>query len=150
MDKLPVRTQLAQLYRQPLHKLERVLPFPIKDPNVYQLLGLTLSVFFLFTKTSSQQIIILSLVLILDWFDGATARKFSLTSKSGYLIDVLVDRFSEGLIFIAVLNSTAGKVFFGFYLLNNILSFYSVKSGKHTIIALRFFYLIFLIIQCFL
>ena len=149
MDKIPKRSQLAQLYRQPLHRLEELMPFLIKDPNYYQVIGLVFSFFFLFTKSNIHQIILISLILIFDWFDGATARKYNLTSKKGYLIDVVVDRISEGLIFSAILNSIVGKIFFSLYLLNNLLSFYSIKSGKHNIIALRFFYLVFLIINIF-
>jgi len=150
MDKVPQRNQLAQIYRKPLRQLEKAMPLYIKNPNVYQLLGLLFSVSFLFVETNNQQIILISLILFLDWLDGATARKYSLISKKGYLIDVVVDRLSEGLIFASLLGSLTGRVFFAFYLLNNIFVFYSLKSSRHTIIALRFFYLVFLIIESFL
>lgn len=100
MGKIPKRSQIAQLYKQPFHKLEKLMPFLIKDPNFYQVFGLLFSIFFLFTKTNVHQITLISLILIFDWLDGATARKYNLTSRKGYLIDVVVDRISEGLIFL--------------------------------------------------
>src|SRR3989338_3941468 len=113
MDTIPERNKLAQLYRQPLQKLESRMPIFIKNPCVYQLAGLLLSVLFLFAQTNLQQIILISVILMLDWLDGAAARRYDLTSKQGYITDLAVDRISEGLIFIAVVSSTIGKIFFG-------------------------------------
>lgn len=145
MGTVPKRSKLALLYRQPLHVLEQKMPFPIKNPNVYQVLGLLLSLLFLVTPATWQQIILLIVILIFDWFDGATARKHKLMSREGYLIDVFVDRLSEGLIFFSALFTPIGKVFFALYLVNNFLAFYSIKTGKHYSLALRFFYLAYLV-----
>lgn len=148
MVKIPKRNLLAQIYRKPAYKVERFIPLLSKNPGLYQFLALILSILFLFTQNQPfYQLILITLILLLDWFDGATARKQGITSKKGYITDVAVDRISEGLIFFTIINSNIGKFFFTLYLVNNILSFHSIKSGKHRIIALRFFYLLFLIVN---
>jgi len=90
------------------------------------------------------RLIIVTVVLISDWLDGATARSQKITSKEGWMIDVAVDRVSEGFIFAIHLDTYIGKVFFALYVLNTILSMYSISSKKHLILPLRFMWLIYL------
>ena len=145
MDTIPKRTKLARVYRVVLDKYEHLLVFPIKDPNFYQIVAIILSGIFLFKPQPSIGIVLIVILHILDWMDGAVARRYKLTSREGWIIDVLVDRISEGLMFVAYLGTSVGNIFFGLYLVNILSSFYSVKSGKHFMLALRFFYLIYLI-----
>ena len=144
MDKIPSRSKLALVYRKVLDRYEGSFNLPINDPNTYQILALLLSIFLLFTTNKLLIIVIVSIIMISDWFDGLVARKNGLVGRRGWMIDVFVDRISEGLIFIPILGIAAGKIFCFLYLVNILLSFYSIKSGKHLILALRFFYLIYL------
>lgn len=146
MDKIPQRNKLAKLSREMLEKYENSLIFPVKDPNFYQILSVFLSAVFLFKPQPILAICLITIILISDWLDGAVARRYKLTSKEGWLIDVVVDRISEGLMFVAYLGTFIGNLFFGLYLLNFIGAIYSIKSGKQRLIALRFLYLIYLIV----
>ena len=85
------------------------------------------------------------IILILDWLDGASARMQGKASLSGWMIDVLIDRLSEGFIFWAEIGTSVGYIFFILWILNCILSIYSVKSGKHVILAIRFAYIFVLL-----
>lgn len=147
MDKIPKRTKLAGAYRSILDKYEGSLIFPFKNPSYYQVIGLLLSIVFLFLTSSVSKIIVLLFILFLDWFDGAAARKFGYTGKTGWMIDVVIDRISEGFIFISEIFNPIGRVFFLLYILNIFLSFYAVKTGKHYLIPIRFLYLILLIVR---
>jgi phosphatidylglycerophosphate synthase len=147
MDTIPKRSTLAKvLYRNLLDKYESKLVFPVKDPNFYQIVGLLLSGVFLFKPHPVLGIILIVIILLSDWMDGAVARRYKKTSREGWMIDVVVDRISEGLMFVAYLGTFVGNIFFFLYLLNILGSYYSVKTGKQTILALRFFYLIYLLI----
>ena len=146
MDKIPQRTKLAKIYRSVLDRYESYLVFPIRDPNFYQVLSVFLSAVFLFKPQPFLGVCLMSLILLSDWMDGAAARKYKLTSREGWMIDVVVDRISEGFIFVVYLGTFVGNLCFGIYLLNIIGSIYSIKSGKHLLLPIRFFYLIYLII----
>lgn len=146
MDKIPKRSKLAKIYRDVLDKYEDKLVFPVKDPNFYQVVSVLLSAVFLFKPGIVLGIVLLAVILISDWMDGAVARKYNLTCREGWMIDVVIDRLSEALIFVGYLGTIVGKIFFGMYLINIVMSFYAVKSGKHLLIATRFFYLIYLLI----
>lgn len=146
MDKIPQRTNLAKvLYRNLMDKYENHLVLPIKDPNFYQVLSILLSGVFLFKPQPLLGITLIVAILYSDWLDGAVARRYKLTSREGWMIDVVVDRISEGLMFVAYIGTTVGNIFFGLYLFNIIGAYYSVKSGRHFLLAIRFFYLIYLI-----
>ncbi|OIO44368.1 MAG: hypothetical protein AUJ41_03170 [Candidatus Pacebacteria bacterium CG1_02_43_31] len=145
MDKIPKRTGIAYIYRSVLHNWEKYLIFPSKNPSNYQIVGLLLSIGYLLTNNLIFQIILVGVILILDWMDGAVARKFNLDTKEGWMIDVFIDRLSEGFMFAAHLSTTLGTWFFALYIINTILSIYSIKSGKHLIMPLRFVWLLILL-----
>lgn len=145
MDQIPKRTGLANFYRSALDKWEKYLVFPLKNPSYYQVIGLMLSVVYLFSSTLIFQSVIVGIILILDWMDGAVARRYNLVGREGWMIDVVVDRLSEGFIFAALLFTPIGMVFFALYILNIFLSMYSVKSGKHLVLPLRFVWLLILL-----
>jgi len=145
MPKIPKRSDVAQIYRKVLVGFEKYLIFPIKNPNFYQIFSLIVSTLFLFVVGTELRALLVLSVLVADWLDGAVARRYKLANRQGWLIDVVVDRVSEGFIFAAVLFTGVGKAFFALYLVNIVLSMYSIKSQKHLILPLRFFYLIFLV-----
>ena len=145
MDQIPKRTGLAMIYRSVLNKWEKYLIFPSKNPSHYQVVGLLLSIGYLFTTNLIIQIGLVAIILTLDWMDGAVARKYNLVGREGWMIDVFVDRLSEGFIFAAHLFTPLGTTFFLLYIINIFLSMYSVRSGKHILLPIRFIWLLVLI-----
>lgn len=145
MDAIPQRTLIAKPYRIVLEHLEKKMVFPWKNPNIYSALGLLVSFLFLLRLPATLQIGLLSIILFLDWCDGAVARKYQGVSRSGYMVDTVVDMFTETFIFIPLLGTLAGTIFFGLHMLNCYFLFYNVRSGKHILLATKFFYLLYLL-----
>jgi phosphatidylglycerophosphate synthase len=145
MDTLPKRSKVAGPYRYALNVMEPYLVFPFKNPDVYSIASLLLSVLFLVFSNRFILIALLTVTLILDWMDGAAARRFKKTRKEGYLIDVMFDRISEAFLFAPIIGTPLGKWFAMFYLMNIAFSFYAIISSKHYVLALRFIYLLLLV-----
>jgi phosphatidylglycerophosphate synthase len=124
-----------------LTSLERRVWLPDINPSFYHALGLSLSITYLYAAAPAAKISLLAAVLILDWIDGATARRFRGGSRAGYILDTLTDRASEGFIFAAEAQDLIGRVFFLLWLLNCALTYYSIRTNRHTSLALRFAYL---------
>ncbi|MFS8158608.1 MAG: CDP-alcohol phosphatidyltransferase family protein [Candidatus Roizmanbacteria bacterium] len=145
MDQIPQRPGVAKIYRTVLMSLERYMIFPFRDPAYYSVAGLLLSIGYLFARSLALQVTIIAVILLFDWMDGAVARKYNKTSRAGWLIDVAVDRMSEGIIFASLLFTPLGSIFFISYICNIFLSFYSVKAGRHHLLPLRFIWLFILL-----
>ena len=151
MANLPERSKILAFYRRPLARLEKAIFIPKINPSWFQVLGIVFSLFFIKVAYSSPlNISILFLILIFDFFDGASARSQGLVSKKGWMIDVVFDRISEVILAIPFIDFIYGKIFLLLAILNIFLSFYSLKSGKHRVIAVRLFLLMFLIFKNFL
>lgn len=140
MATIPEKSIAAKPYRYILNKLEPHLVFPTKNPDVYSAFSVILSIPFLVVTDTAARLVLLTLVLFLDWMDGAAARKFKGISKKGYVIDVVFDRMSDGIIAASILGTTVGNLLFSLYLVNNILTIYAIKTGKHYLLAVRAFY----------
>lgn len=146
MDNIPSRVAIAKPYRIILSTLEKYLPIPNINPSYFQLLGIILSIAYLYSDSVIQKVVLISIILLADWYDGAVARKLKLTSVEGYLTDVTFDRISEGFIFIHEIQNPIGYVFFLFWIVNLVLSFISVKTHRHYSLPLRFLYIFVLLI----
>lgn len=144
MDKIPKRTTIAGLYRKPLSLLETAFTLSFLNPNYLQITALLLSVGYLFADNNYIRLVLVIIILISDWLDGASARSQKITSREGWMKDVVVDRVSEGFIFAAHLDYSLGKSFFALYIINIALSIYSVSSNKHLMLPLRFLWAIYL------
>lgn len=138
----PVKMDFSLKMRKPIDRFLRSLNIPKVDPNKISGSSLVLSVFFPISMVYSRflAILILFLVLVLDYLDGFIAREYGLDDQEGYIVDVAVDRVSEGLIFLSVINP-----WFFFFALNNLLTIVSFKNKRHVILPLRHFFLVFLI-----
>ena len=147
MDRVPVRPRVAGPYRKILSSLEPALTLPNVNPSLYSAAGIGLAVIYLFAASPTAKIALIALMLIADWLDGATARRYDRCSRAGYLTDVLADRSSEGFIFAAEAATPVGKLFFGLWLVNVALAFYGVRTGKHTALPLRGAFLVVLVAQ---
>jgi phosphatidylglycerophosphate synthase len=145
MDPVPDRPRLAGAYRAVLSFWERHLHVPAINPAYYQVLGLGLSIAYLYTDVYWHRLLLLAIILLADWLDGAAARRQKREMRSGYVADVVVDRASEGLIFVAELPLFWGWLFFGLWLLNTVMTFYSMRTGNHRALPLRFLYMLVLI-----
>jgi phosphatidylglycerophosphate synthase len=147
MDTIPKKSIAARPYRFFLDLMEPYLVFPFKNPDVYSALSVLFSIPFLFVHGTTNRLALLIIVLFLDWMDGAAARKFKGKSKKGYVVDVMFDRLGDGIITASVVGSLMGNMLFSLYLVNNLLTLYAMKSGKHYLLAVRAFYGGILILQ---
>ncbi len=147
MDKVPKRIKFASIYRNLMNKYEDYLVFPLKNPAHYQIIGLLLSMGYLFLTSYTAKITLIMIILILDWYDGAAARKFHMTNKAGWMTDVTVDRLSEGFIIMTEIANPIGKILMLLFVFNVSLSFYSVRTGKHYVMPLRFFCVLLLLFR---
>lgn len=147
MDTIPKRSVVAMPYRRILDKFESYLFLPFKNPDAYTISAVILSVLFLFTAEINIRITLLILILLLDWADGAAARRYRGITASGYMVDVVYDRISEGIITASILGTWYGNILFLLYIINIILMFYAIKKGTSYLFAVRFFYLIILFVQ---
>lgn len=119
-----------------------VFPFPLPniDPNILSGLSVLVSMLFVLFLVVSPLISMLFLiaVLVLDLLDGAVARRYGKISKEGELADLASDRLSEGIIF-----SVFFLPWFYLFVLNCLLSLFSVARGRRIIIPLRHIFVIF-------
>jgi phosphatidylglycerophosphate synthase len=130
-----------------LASLEKRIWLPDVNPAFYHASELALSIVYLYAAAPAVKITLLAAILLLDWVDGATARRFRGGSRSGYIIDTLTDRASEGFIFAAEAQSLPGQAFFLLWLLNCALTYYSIRTNRHISLALRFAYLVALVVH---
>ena len=147
MDSVPVRRTVTRPYRAVFSALEKRVYLPDISPSYYHAFAIIASILFIYAQAPWLKILILGLVLVADWLDGATARRYHKCCRAGYMTDVVTDRLSEGFIFGSIASTTPGQVFFLLWLTNLILAYYSVRSNKHTSLPLRCLYLIILIAQ---
>lgn len=117
------------------------LPLPRLHPTLIS--GLTLLISFLFVifwnKAPSWALFLLFIILILDWLDGAIARKYNFRKtkeekRRGWTIDTIFDRLSEGII-----TSLFIWPWFYLFLLNCLLSPFSYFFKTSFILNLRLF-----------
>lgn len=144
MGKIPERLKTATWYRSISQNFEKKIWLPKINPSVYQMAAIILSFVFLMIDDKPMRFVILAIILISDWLDGATARKYGLCGESGYMIDVVVDNLSEYIMFFPIHGGVAEMVWFVLSMINLALSFLGFKTGKHLLMPLRFFYLFFL------
>jgi phosphatidylglycerophosphate synthase len=135
------------VHRKVLSAIERRVPLPDIHPSWYEVLALASSILYLFAWTPVQRIVLVTIALLADCLDGATARRYQRTSRAGYIIDVMTDRASEAFIFAAEAGSALGQLFFLLWLVNCALAFYSIRANRHTALPLRFAWLVVLLIQ---
>ena len=147
MDPIPDRPRVASAYRALVSLLEEWVVLPDISPAYYHALAILLSVLFLYVQAPLQKALIIGVVLLTDWLDGATARRYNQVQRSGYITDVVTDRMSEAFIFFAEVETVLGQIFFLLWMINSVLTFYSVYSNKHLSLPLRFSYMLVLITQ---
>ena len=147
MDPIPDRPRVAAAHRALLSLIEEWVVLPDINPAYYHTLAVLFSVLFLYLQAPLQKALIIGVVLLTDWLDGATARRYNQVQRSGYITDVVTDRMSEAFIFFAEVETVLGQIFFLLWMINSVLTFCSVYSNKHLSLPLRFSYMLVLITQ---
>ncbi len=142
---IPQKMKISKSYRVILNAVEKRVHVLNVNPSIYQVFGVMLSIIFFYKPTVVIQSILIAIILLLDWLDGFTARQYKTITLSGYMIDVVIDRFSEGIIFFSFIGTTVGNLFYILWLCNVILSYVSIHKHIHISFPLRFMYLIYLI-----
>lgn len=145
MALIPQKMMISKSYRIILNAIEKRVRVLNINPSIYQVVGIIISIAFFYKLTVQLQIVLISLILLLDWLDGFTARQYKSLTLSGYMIDVVIDRFSEGMIFFSILGTVTGNLFYILWLCNIALSYYSVYKQIHISLPLRFIYLLLLV-----
>jgi hypothetical protein len=142
----PNRPAVARLYRVPLERIERWVPLPPLPPAVWSAASLAAAALTLVVAPWWGQALLVAAALVADWLDGATARRYQLTSPSGYVTDVVLDRVGEGLMILAGRGTLVGTLFLAAWWLNLALVAYSLRTGRHRILPLRFAWLVVLVV----
>jgi phosphatidylglycerophosphate synthase len=138
MDSVPARPRVAGGYRAALAWMEPYIPVPNISPSWWSLLGLLGSVACLYVASPGGKLALVFGVLLTDWWDGATARRHGrMSGREGYIVDVVIDRFSEAFIFLADIGHPLGCVFFVLFLFNTASTLWGARTGKHRILPLR-------------
>jgi phosphatidylglycerophosphate synthase len=118
--------------------MEPYIPVPNINPSWWSLLGLLGSVTCLYVASPGGKLALVFGVLLTDWWDGATARRHGrMSGREGYIVDVVIDRFSEAFIFLADIGHPLGRVFFVLFLFNTASTLWGARTGKHRILPLR-------------
>ena len=97
-----IRFYTRKIYEDPISKLLIYLKF---TPNTVTILGLIITIwgsFFIFQGDFFIAGIIVGIGILFDSIDGSMARLSNKASKFGDLLDSVIDRFSEGIIFIGM------------------------------------------------
>tara|TARA_Y100001970_G_scaffold137422_1_gene169116 strand:+ start:4232 stop:4822 length:591 start_codon:yes stop_codon:yes gene_type:complete len=97
-----IRSYTKRLYEEPISKFFISLRF---TPNMVTILGLlitTIGSFIIFRGDFFLAGIIVAIGALLDSIDGSMARLTNNVSKYGDLLDSVIDRFSEGIVFIGI------------------------------------------------
>jgi len=133
------------------HKIGEIifsrLPLPKIHPDIVSVLSLAGSVVFLFSRNIYFQIITIFIVILLDAFDGIIAKRYNYRPTeddklAGWMVDVTIDRLSEGLIALVFFIPL-----FPLFILNTALTLFSYTKKIHLILPLRQGLLIYLIIK---
>jgi phosphatidylglycerophosphate synthase len=132
----------VQEFRKKTDHILLKLPLPKINPNILSALSVVTSLFFVMALNYSSvlALIIFIISFSLDLFDGLVAKKHKMTSENGYIVDIICDRISEGILFIPFFNP-----WFYLFALNNLLTVVSFVRYKHTILPLRFAFMIYFI-----
>jgi len=123
------------------------LPLPNIKPNIISGLSILTSMLFILVLKYSLILafILIIATLLLDWLDGLVAKKRNSCSEEGYMVDVVSDRLSEGIMLIPFF-----VPWFYLFALNSILTLLSFAKSRHIIIPLRHLFLVYFLFAFFL
>ncbi|MED5283771.1 MAG: CDP-alcohol phosphatidyltransferase family protein [Chloroflexota bacterium] len=131
-----IRSYTKRLYEEPISKF--FISFRL-TPNMITIFGLIITVigsYIVFLGNFFLAGIVVAIGALLDSIDGSMARLTNNVSKYGDLLDSVVDRFSEGIVFIGIgayyiyndLNEFAVFTVFIALLCSQIISYIRAKS----------------------
>lgn len=135
----PVRLRFVKKTKEFLDSIFLKLPLPKVNPNAVSGLSIVTSIFFVLALDYPfLAFAIMLITFLLDGLDGLVARKYKLASEKGYMVDVFSDRLSEGIIFTPFF-----VPWFYLFTLNAILTVLGYARGKHRLIPLRPFFMLY-------
>jgi hypothetical protein len=144
---LPANLKFVEKFREIVYYLPLKLAIPKLNPKI--ICGMTLITSLLAVILLNYSFIffffMLVATLLLDWLESLAAKKHNLLSEEAYACNIMSDRLSESLLFIFFFSP-----WFILFLLNCLLTFVSLKRGKHLALPLRHFFLIYLIFIYFI
>lgn len=131
-----IRSYTKRLYEEPISKFFISLRL---SPNMVTMLGLVITIvgsYIIFQGNFLIAGVVVALGALLDSIDGSMARLTNNVSKYGDLLDSVIDRFSEGIVFIGIasyyiyndLNEFAVLIAFISLLCSQIISYIRAKS----------------------
>ena len=114
------------------------LPFPKINPDYVSAATILTTILFLVLHSYSPILACLMgvITLLLDWADGTIARKYKMESEHGYIVDLIIDRVSEGIMLVIFFTP-----WFYIFIINNIMAIWSYKEKKHVVLPLRLIFL---------
>lgn len=125
-----------------LKKLGIILYDVYKEPSNYQIMEIALSVVYLFLHSVAFKFCIMLSILGIDVSGRLVQYKFNGKSKDYEKNDLAVDRITELFIFSGELSNPIGKLFFFMAILNTVLSYYKVETGRRLTVDLKLLYLL--------
>jgi len=141
----PIKTGIMLRFRKNLDGLTTSIPLPNINPDIISILSVIVTIVAVWNYQNFWWLFsFIILACLLDWLDGLIAKRYHRTSAKGYLVDMVCDRLSEGILF-----WFSFTPWFYFFLVNIILSIISWKTKKHFTLALRWLFLIFILLKHF-
>lgn len=140
----PVKFNWVIKLRDRADQLLIFLPLPNLNPNIVSMLSVLAMMMIFFVSNLYQVLFFVILSIFLDWLDGTIARKYNRINESGYIIDALCDRASEGVIAIVLFYP-----WFYLFVLNLILLFISWQRKINLLMPLRLIFLLVIILKIF-
>lgn len=145
MDSAPRKTDWVTTLRRPLYSIEKYLPGDI-NPNIWTAAMMLPSVLFIFTPfTTPWNILCIISAMILDWLDGAYARKRKSTSMHGHIVDITFDKLSEVLIITPFIGTWFGVILLVIFLLNLYFTKRIFTTNQHFHLNTRFIVILYLL-----
>jgi|GEM_PF-4399492 len=124
-----------------LKKLSNILHELYKESSNYQIVEILLSVMYLFVSRLAFKITFILSIIGVDLFGELIHKKYKGASKEYEKNNIAVDRITELFIFSAELSHPLGRVFLFLAILNTLLSYHKLNTGKNFILELKLLYL---------
>lgn len=151
MIRKPKKLKLIALFRKKMDAITDRVPWPNIHPNYISGSEIILALIFVlsFDEHNSVKMWIALGVLILgnifDAVDGSIARKYHYDLEKGWIVDVVVDRITELIIFILF-----PWPWLAIWFANLLYTIIGYRYGYHTMLALRIPFLIYFVIVYFI
>ena len=124
-----------------LRKLGNILFDLYKEPSNYQIIEIFVSISYLFVHNIIYKFILIFSVIAVDFIGIKIHKKYRIHVKDYEKNNTAVNRITELFIFSAEIYNPLGKAFFFMAILNTLLSYHKLNSGRNLILDLKLIYL---------